>query len=63
MNCGGFKVSAETSRTVQEFVRYVINLNYKQTCAAIELLRSMMCVDCGTELNEKNPKCYCECDE
>jgi len=51
------------TNAVNAFAEFIGKLKPEAAEAALTLLKSMICVACGTPLTEKRPRCYCECDE
>jgi len=56
-------LSPRQKRKVLDFATFFANLKLAPAEAALTLLKSLLCLACGTPLTEKHPVCYCERDD
>lgn len=49
-------------KRVAAFAEFIVNTKHPATEAALTLLKSLVCIACGTRLTTKHPRCHCEND-
>lgn len=57
------QLSLKQKAKVAAFAQFIDGLDHKRTEAALDLLKSAICVYCGTSLTKERPRCYCMRDE